>query len=428
MKRWLWTLWVGVLSLAVSTAQNSCPAIVNAALDAVDAFCQEAGRNEACYGNIQILAQARDGTSNFQFTQVGDIVSVTDIARLDLAPMNEAEGVWGVALMRLQANLPDSAPGQNVTFLLFGDVSIAPNPNAGDAYSAPMQAFYLRTGIGDAPCAEAPSSGLIVQTPQGAQTVAFNVNGVDVQMGSTILFRAEAGAEMTVSALEGAAVMQLGDTLFPVIAGTWARMKMDENLQLINAPDLPVAYRSEVLSALPLRALQRRIEARPPLNEEELAELHKLLREGKPPCAEDSPLLPRCETLPLYHRAQELRDNLRWASGAHWGQNAHELIREARERMGEIRENLQDLRGTLGAPINPLATRPAFLPTREPRLIPTVMPPRPLPTLMPPRPLPTLMPPQPLPTLMPPHRESPHTPRHPSASPTNDDDDDDDDD
>src|SRR5690606_20836366 len=31
---------------------------------------------------------------------------------------------WGVALMQIQANLPDTLPGQNVTFLLFGDVTI----------------------------------------------------------------------------------------------------------------------------------------------------------------------------------------------------------------------------------------------------------------------------------------------------------------
>jgi len=31
---------------------------------------------------------------------------------------------WGVSLMRLQAGLPDTLPGQNVTFLLFGDVAI----------------------------------------------------------------------------------------------------------------------------------------------------------------------------------------------------------------------------------------------------------------------------------------------------------------
>ena len=35
-------------------------------------------------------------------------------------------GEWGVSLMQLQANLPDTLPGQNVTVLLFGDVTLQP--------------------------------------------------------------------------------------------------------------------------------------------------------------------------------------------------------------------------------------------------------------------------------------------------------------
>jgi hypothetical protein len=38
--------------------------------------------------------------------------------------MSLSDETWGVSLMRLQANLPDSLPGQNATFLLFGDVQI----------------------------------------------------------------------------------------------------------------------------------------------------------------------------------------------------------------------------------------------------------------------------------------------------------------
>ena len=38
--------------------------------------------------------------------------------------MNASTGAWGVALMRIQANLPDTLPGQNVTMLIFGDVQI----------------------------------------------------------------------------------------------------------------------------------------------------------------------------------------------------------------------------------------------------------------------------------------------------------------
>ncbi|MGL4648965.1 MAG: hypothetical protein ACRC1H_06140, partial [Caldilineaceae bacterium] len=57
---------------------------------------------------------------------------------------------------------------------------------AGAAYT-PMQAFYLRTGIGAPQCAVAPSA-LIVQGPQ-AFTVAINANGANISFGSTLVLQ-----------------------------------------------------------------------------------------------------------------------------------------------------------------------------------------------------------------------------------------------
>ena len=178
-------LWLGP---ALVLAQvNSCPEIVSKALSAADTACKKTGRNQACYGNFNLQATGQAGTSDFSFNKVGDIVNIADVQTLKLSPMSVDKAQWGVALMKLQANIPDTLPGQNVTFLLFGDVEItnAVNPSiSGDR--TPMQAFYLRTGAGDAQCDEAPESGLLVQTPKGVGEVAFNVNGVDVQMGSTV--------------------------------------------------------------------------------------------------------------------------------------------------------------------------------------------------------------------------------------------------
>ncbi len=55
-------------------------------------------------------------------------------------------------MLRIQANLPDTMPGQNVTILLFGDVSIYNADSEDDETYGPMQAFYFRAGVGDAPC------------------------------------------------------------------------------------------------------------------------------------------------------------------------------------------------------------------------------------------------------------------------------------
>ncbi len=114
-----------VTALAVAQAPaEMCTTIVQAALEAADQACSSTGRNQVCYGNILGDAVPADGVTELNFADVGDIEQVQNIQSLHLSPLNEATQQWGVALMQLQANLPDTLPGQNVTFLLFGDVEI----------------------------------------------------------------------------------------------------------------------------------------------------------------------------------------------------------------------------------------------------------------------------------------------------------------
>src|SRR5690606_34316427 len=134
------------------------------ALNAADTACDSTGRNEVCYGNIQIEATARDEAPQFSFVSLGDMVSVLDVQSMTLSAYDEATEAWGVAIMRLQANIPDTLPGQNVTFILFGDVQITDASADADGDFRPMQAFYLQSGIGDSPCKDAPDSGILVQT------------------------------------------------------------------------------------------------------------------------------------------------------------------------------------------------------------------------------------------------------------------------
>jgi hypothetical protein len=116
---------------SIVNSQADCPAIVTAALATASEACTTLGRNQACYGNNLLQATAHADAPAFIFEQVGDVVSVADIDSLTLSSMNLTDETWGVALMQLQANLPDTLPGQNVTVLLFGDVAIT---NAVESY------------------------------------------------------------------------------------------------------------------------------------------------------------------------------------------------------------------------------------------------------------------------------------------------------
>ena len=121
-----------IFVVAVTNAQSEeCPLVIQEILVSVNDVCAETGRNQVCYGNIAITAEGRN--DKFQLSDVGDIADLADMQSLSLAPFNENEGEWGVALMQVQANLPDTLPSQNVTMIAFGDVSLT------NAISSPIE-------------------------------------------------------------------------------------------------------------------------------------------------------------------------------------------------------------------------------------------------------------------------------------------------
>jgi hypothetical protein len=110
-------------------AQDDCPALVKQAYDTIEAACQDTGRNQACYGNVLMQATPHEGVSNFSFSKAGDLANVADVQTLQLSSMSLTNNEWGIGLMKVQANIPDTLPGQSVVFVLFGDVQIG---NEGD--------------------------------------------------------------------------------------------------------------------------------------------------------------------------------------------------------------------------------------------------------------------------------------------------------
>ena len=303
----VWAVFVTLALAPAVLAQGACPAIVQQALDATDQLCSTTERNQACYGNVAVDALAQPNVTELNFDSAGDIVDVSAIRTLRLRPMDVNEQTWGVVMMRLQANLPGSLPGQNVTFLLFGDVELtnAVTDDNGDAFT-PMQAFLLRTGVGDSQCEEAPSSGLIVQTPEGAGEVTFNINGVEVGMGSTVMFRARPDGEMIVSTIEGAAVLEVEDEVQPVLAGSRLRVPLDRALRphrrLINPPE---PYELRNLQGIPIRLLERRIDIAPPLTQEQVNRIMQRLLNGEPICGAEG--LPSCDRIPRTLLARAMR-------------------------------------------------------------------------------------------------------------------------
>ncbi len=324
------------------------------ALEATDSACSDTGRNQACYGNVQVAVDISTGETVFE--QAGDQVDLTIVQSLHLSPMDETEGVWGVALLRVQANIPDTLPGQNITFLLFGDVDImnagtaAPPTvtvtstgsvnlrsgpgtdfavvntlaadetaaangrnadsswlrltfsdgstawvfaqlvtiegdisslavvNAGDEAPAtdtnPMQAFYFRSGVGDAGCETAPNSGILIQTPQGVTEVVLSVNEVTIRLASTAFLQAEEDDEegtLYIYLLEGHGIIESAGEQQLARAGTVVTVPLDADLAASGPPSLPHPYAAADVQGLPVgTGGTEAVEIAQPLSEDEI--------------------------------------------------------------------------------------------------------------------------------------------------------------
>ncbi len=154
------TIWMVLIFLFVTpfTAymQGECAAFVKEALAATDDVCTDTGRNEACYGHISLSAEPQSSNIPFKFDEVGDKVNVARLSRLSLTPMDVEADVWGVALLKVQADIPNSLPNANVSVLVFGDVQLE------NAIPDPVYAIVRVKGPSNANIRRQPSNRAFV--------------------------------------------------------------------------------------------------------------------------------------------------------------------------------------------------------------------------------------------------------------------------
>lgn len=113
-----------VMGIIVIAQDDECPTLVQNVLTSVQEACADLGRNQVCYGNTDVIAFDFDEAAIQDFELSGDTVDVFNLSSLSTTPMDVSGDVWGVALLALQANLPDTTPGQNVTFVVYGDTQL----------------------------------------------------------------------------------------------------------------------------------------------------------------------------------------------------------------------------------------------------------------------------------------------------------------
>lgn len=234
-----YTLFIFVLIVSVATAQsNLCTDEVERTIASVVNNCNALGRNQVCYGNHKIDSQTT--TDSEAFSEISDIIQIDDLVSLQTYPFSDETTEWGIAVFRLRAMLEGTIPGQVVTVIVFGDAEIMPDTESVDQTSGMMQAFYLRTGIGASSCEDLPDGGVLLQNPQG-ETVNLVINGVALEVGSTVLLTADDTNTLDIVTLDGNITASVDETQQDIPAGFQLSVTADEPLTTPEiAPDIEV--------------------------------------------------------------------------------------------------------------------------------------------------------------------------------------------
>jgi hypothetical protein len=175
------------LSIAIVAAQvDECPEIVTEALSIVGDNCSELDRNSACYGAEMVesdtILQPRPSDFFLNPADRAELVQLSEVRPLTLDAENRS---FGVAALSVQAEVPNSLPGQAVVFLLMGGATLTNEGAPNTSGKTPFQSFYFLPGIGTSPCYEAEPT-LTIQTPE-SMTVNITLNGIDIQMSPNTL-------------------------------------------------------------------------------------------------------------------------------------------------------------------------------------------------------------------------------------------------
>ncbi len=187
------------------TPLPSCDAVIGDAAAAAGTACLGAGIGEACLVAGPARVDPASDEAPPVFAGSGDRMALGQARSLTTAAYDAAGATYGVALLKVQADPPSVAPGQWITAVQYGDVTV------GDTFqgTTPFQNMTVRTGFEDPLCGRAPLPAVLYQNATG-QDAELTINGLVVRFVGTMLVRAQANGQMHLVVLVGQARAQLG--------------------------------------------------------------------------------------------------------------------------------------------------------------------------------------------------------------------------
>jgi hypothetical protein len=144
---------VAIAPIASAQSQNldTCPAIVNNALTQVGVNCAGMARNTACYGfrAINKGVVRGDVAPNYTWTpdqpELGSRIELTTTETVQTGPFDLLNRRWGLSILEIQANLPNTLPTPGVRMMALGGVEVENGVEPEEALILPPAGVAVNT-------------------------------------------------------------------------------------------------------------------------------------------------------------------------------------------------------------------------------------------------------------------------------------------
>jgi hypothetical protein len=217
-----------------------CEEIIARALELAGEACNSMDSNNVCYGNQTLLAELLPEASQ-RFSERGDMVGIDDLRRLSVSPLDLDTQEWGIAILKVMANLPRSLPGETVTLMVFGNTTLEND-------SEHLESFYFSSGFGEIICEEVPSDGLLISMPDGTG-IQFTINSAELLLMGNASLSAIQNGGMDIKLYSGSAQLTSMGVSQTFSAGESVSVTLggENGMEAISVPSEPVPLAPEDL-------------------------------------------------------------------------------------------------------------------------------------------------------------------------------------
>jgi len=142
---------LAVSQVAIAQNLDTCPALVNNALTQVGVNCAGMARNTACYGFRDITKGVVEGDVDPNFTwtpdqpEPGARIELTTTEAIQTGPFDLLNRTWGLSVLELQANLPNTLATPGVRMMALGGVEVENGVEPADALILPPAGIAANT-------------------------------------------------------------------------------------------------------------------------------------------------------------------------------------------------------------------------------------------------------------------------------------------